>query len=69
MVAGDLATRLRRFEAMAIVQQVEAATQRRMLIDPRLHPVRCRLFHRMVVAVVLVAVVVVVPSDVKTFAN
>ena len=63
MVAGDLATRWRHFAAVTIiVRQVEAAaTNLRLLIDPRLLPARCRLYRRMAVAVaVAVAVVVVV---------
>jgi hypothetical protein len=76
----------RRFAvAVIIVLSVEAATNLRMLIDPRLLPARCRLFRRMVAAdvaadvvaaVALVAVVaaevavmMVVAGDVRAFAN
>jgi hypothetical protein len=69
MVAGGLATTWRRFAAVAIVQPMEAATHLRMLIDPRLLPARCRLFRRMVAAVVVAVVVVMAASDVKSFAN
>jgi hypothetical protein len=48
---------------------MEAATHLRMLIDPRLLPARCRLFRRMVAAVVVAVVVVMAASDVKSFAN
>ena len=51
MVAGDPATRWRRFAAVAIVQPVEAATQLRMLIDPHLLPALCHLYRRIVAAV------------------
>ena len=50
-VAGDLATKWRRFAAMNIVttlniiQPVEVATLSE-LTDPRLLPTRCRLFRR-----------------------
>ena len=46
MVAGDLATKWRRFAAATIVQPVEVATQLRMPTDPHLLPTRCRLFRR-----------------------
>jgi hypothetical protein len=59
-VAGDLATKWLRLAAVNIVQLVEVAT----LTDLRLLPTRCRLFLRMVAAVV-----VVVADDVKSFAN
>ena len=43
-VAGDMATKWRRFAAVTIVQPVEVATHLRELTDPRLLPTRCRLF-------------------------
>jgi hypothetical protein len=46
----------RRFAEVTIVEQVVAVC---MLIDPRLLHARCRLFRRMVVAAVVVAVVAV----------
>ena len=46
MAAGDLTTGWRRIAMAAIVQPVEAAAHLSMLIDPRLLPARCRLFHR-----------------------
>ena len=45
-VAGDMATKWRRFEAVTIVQPVEVATHLRTLTDPRPLPTRCRLFRR-----------------------
>jgi hypothetical protein len=80
MAAGDLATMWRRFAvAVSIVHPVETATHLRMLIEPRLLPVRCRLFRRMAAADVVVGMVVVgmvvavvttaASSDVKSFAN
>jgi hypothetical protein len=69
MVAGDPATRWRRFAAVAIVQAVEAATQLRMLIDPHLLHALCHLYRRIVVAALVVAAVVVAAGDVKSFAN
>jgi hypothetical protein len=72
----------RRFAvAVIIVLSVEAATNLRMLIDPRLLPARCLLFRRMVAADVVaavalvavvaaeVAVMMVVAGDVRAFAN
>ena len=44
-VAGDLATKWRRFVAVTIVQPVEV-TDLRELTDQRLLPTRCRLFRR-----------------------
>ena len=67
MVAGDLATKWRRFAAVTIVQPVEVATHLRMLTDPRLLPTRCRLFRR--VAAVAAVMVAAVAGDVKSFAN
>ncbi len=73
MVAGDLATKWRRFAAVAIVQAVEAAAQLRMLIDLRPLPALCHLYRRIVAAVMVVALmvaaVVVAAGDVKSFAN
>jgi hypothetical protein len=51
-VAGDLATKWRRFAAVTIVQPVEVATHLRELTDPRQLPTRCRLFHHVRVPVV-----------------
>jgi hypothetical protein len=45
-VAGDLATKWRRFAAVTIVQPVEVAMHLRELTDPRLLPTRRRPFHR-----------------------
>ena len=55
-VAGDLATKWRRFAAVTIVQPVEV-THLRELTDQRLLPTRCRLFRRIrvLVARILVA--------------
>ena len=50
-VAGDMATKWRRFEAVTIVQPVEVATHLRTLTDPRPLPTRCRLFRRIRVLV------------------
>ena len=51
-MAGDLATKWRRFAAETIVQPVEVATHLRKLTDPHLLPTRCRLFRRSRVLVV-----------------
>jgi hypothetical protein len=45
-VAGDMATKWRRFAMVTIIQPVEVATHLRKLTDPHLHPTRCRLFPR-----------------------
>jgi hypothetical protein len=45
-VAGDLATKWRRFAAATIVQPVAVATHLRILTDPLLLPTRRRLFRR-----------------------
>jgi len=46
-VAGDMATKWRRFAGVTIVQPVEeVATHLRELTDLRLLPTRCRLFRR-----------------------
>jgi hypothetical protein len=68
MVAGDVATRWRRFAAMAIVQPVETATHLRLLIDPRLLHARCHHFRRMVAVVALDVAVAVsgISSRLKT---
>ena len=53
MVAGDLSTMWRRIavvsiviETVTIVHPIEAAMHLCVLINPRLLPVRCRLFRR-----------------------
>jgi hypothetical protein len=46
MVAGDMATKWRRFAAVTIVEPVAVAMHLRELTDPRLLPTRCRLFRR-----------------------
>lgn len=50
-VGGDLAIVWGRFAGVTIVQTVEGVTRRRVLTDPLLHPIRCRLFRRVRVLV------------------
>lgn len=45
-VAGDMATKWRRFAVVTIVQPVEVAMHLAGLIDPRLLLTRCHLFRR-----------------------
>jgi hypothetical protein len=51
MVAGDMATKWRRFAAVTLVQPVAVAMHLRELTDLRLLPTRCRLFRRIRVLV------------------
>ena len=51
MVAGDMATKWRRFAAVTLVQPVAVAMHLCELTDPRLLPTRCRLFRRIRVLV------------------
>ena len=64
-VAGDLATKWRRFAAVTIVHPVEVATHLRELTDPRLLPTRCRLFRRSRVLVALDHVEVRLDKDLE----
>lgn len=50
-VAGDMATKWRRFAAVTIAQPVEVATHLCEVTDPHLLPTRCRLFRRIRVLV------------------
>ncbi len=58
MVAGDLATKWRRFAVVIIAQPVEVATHLRMHTDPRRLPTRCRLFRRIRVLVARIRILV-----------
>jgi hypothetical protein len=65
MVDGDPATMWRRFAAAVIVvHTMEEATNLRILIDPRPLPARCRLFRRIVAALVVAAVAALVVAAV-----